>query len=63
MVAGLKISSVELLLPAKLRWTEKFRYGKPGFYSGMSGDFDVDEIYYLDKEKFKEEFGEYFEED
>ncbi len=45
------------------KFAEKFGFGKPDFYSAMDGDIDAHKYYCLDKEKFKEVFGEYFEED
>ncbi len=45
------------------KFAEQFGFDKPEFFSAMYGDFDADKYYKLDKEKFKEVFGEYFEED
>ncbi len=44
------------------KFAKEFGFGKPEFYSAMHGDFDG-EYYYLDKEKFKEVYGEYFDEE
>ena len=45
------------------KFAENFGFGKPDFFSAIWGNIDASEFYCLDKEKFKEVFGEYFEED
>ena len=44
------------------KFAKDFGFGKPEFYSAMHGDIEA-EYYNLDKEKFKEVYGEYFDED
>ena len=45
------------------KFAADFGFGKPEFFSAMHGDIDADDYYSLDKMKFKEIFGESFEED